>query len=233
MKTEPLTLDPKTLATWTCAIRKSSHWSQEALAAACGLDVRTIQRIEAGEPSSISTRRQLARGLGYENQDIFEDPEFFRKLNEILSNTAEAAQAEEIKKHYPDHIKIKIERVKNGDALGRFADLVSASVFQADDAISQEAKENAASLFDYVRDLTDISSDVSFTDKVRFNKELGGMLNELESMGTAVYSGFRHTKITGQNWQDKTPLPLTVGYMMVVPADREIEEILVPRRLSF
>ena len=56
--------DPKFLAFWTRCIREASHWSQEALAASSGLDVRTIQRIEAGRPASITTRRALARGLG-------------------------------------------------------------------------------------------------------------------------------------------------------------------------
>ena len=60
------------------------HWSQEALAASANLTPRTIQRIEAGEPSSIATRRSLARGLGYENPDIFEDPEFIATVLKLL-----------------------------------------------------------------------------------------------------------------------------------------------------
>jgi transcriptional regulator with XRE-family HTH domain len=49
--------DPKFIGFWTKAIRETSHWSQEALAASSGLDVRTIQRIEAGNSTSITTRR--------------------------------------------------------------------------------------------------------------------------------------------------------------------------------
>jgi DNA-binding XRE family transcriptional regulator len=67
------TLEPTLLGFWTKCIREASHWSQEAVAASAGLDVRTIQRVEAGKPVSIKTRRALARGLGYENHDIFQD----------------------------------------------------------------------------------------------------------------------------------------------------------------
>ena len=72
------TKDPKFLAFWTKCIRETSHWPQEVLAAAAGLDVRTIQRIEAGYPVSVTTRRALARGLGYDNPNVFDDAEFIK-----------------------------------------------------------------------------------------------------------------------------------------------------------
>jgi transcriptional regulator with XRE-family HTH domain len=64
-ETTPI-LDPSILAWWTRAIREASQWSQEALAEASGVDVRTIQRVEAGRRTDITTRRALARGLGYD-----------------------------------------------------------------------------------------------------------------------------------------------------------------------
>jgi DNA-binding XRE family transcriptional regulator len=48
--TTPL-LDPKILGFWTRCLRETQHMSQDALAASSGLDVRTIQRIEAGAGS--------------------------------------------------------------------------------------------------------------------------------------------------------------------------------------
>jgi transcriptional regulator with XRE-family HTH domain len=233
METEAMTLDPKTLGFWTRCIRTTLHWSQEALAAEAGVDVRTIQRIEAGGGSSVSTRRQLARALGYENPDVFDDPDFIANVNDILAKTRDAAQAEELKKPFPEHIRITAERIKSGDALGRLADISTAIMPHTDDEIPQEAKEIAASLFDYLRDLMDISDEASFSDKVGFNKELGEILRELDDLGMAVYSAVRHTKVTGKTWQDKTPMPLTIGYVTVVPAEKEIVELVVPRGVSF
>jgi transcriptional regulator with XRE-family HTH domain len=59
--TAPTILDPKLLGFWTKCLRESQHISQDALAASSGLDVRTIQRIEAGNAVSVTTRRCLAR----------------------------------------------------------------------------------------------------------------------------------------------------------------------------
>ena len=59
MTTESLTLSPAALGFWTRCLRTSQNWSQEALAAKAQLDTRTIQRIEAGQPSSINTRRSF------------------------------------------------------------------------------------------------------------------------------------------------------------------------------
>lgn len=38
--------------------------------------------------------------------------------------------------------------------------------------------------------------------------------------------------MTGKFWSDKSSIPLTIGYLAIIPADRDIKEILVPRRLS-
>jgi transcriptional regulator with XRE-family HTH domain len=49
-------------------------WSQETLAEISGLTVRTIQRVEAGEPSSLDTRRAIARAMKILDMDIFMKP---------------------------------------------------------------------------------------------------------------------------------------------------------------
>ncbi len=41
-------------------LRRSRHWSQEQLADACGLNLRTIQRLEAGARASTESVRALA-----------------------------------------------------------------------------------------------------------------------------------------------------------------------------
>ena len=41
-------------------LRKKNHWSQEQLADLCGLNVRTIQRVENGNQASIETLKSLA-----------------------------------------------------------------------------------------------------------------------------------------------------------------------------
>lgn len=42
------------------ALRRERSWSQEELAQASGLSVRTVQRIESGDAASLDTKRTLA-----------------------------------------------------------------------------------------------------------------------------------------------------------------------------
>lgn len=225
------TKDPKFLAFWTKCLRETSHWSQEALAAAAGLDVRTIQRIEAGNPVNVTTRRALARGLGYDNPDVFEDPEFIKGVHALFDGLKKI-QDEDVQKQFPDHIRIATARVKNGEGLARIAYEANSYLFHADDAISDDAKEIAASIFDFLRDLGDIADDISFADKLDYQRSLGELLEQLEETGAACYSGFRATKMVGANWVDKTPFPLTIGYLTIVPAEKVLTEMMVPRRVS-
>jgi transcriptional regulator with XRE-family HTH domain len=179
MKNTHTMLEPKVLGFWIRCIRETQHVSQDALVASSGLDVRTIQRIEGGNAVSITTRRCLARGLGYENSDIFEDPEFALNVHRVIEG-AQTINKEAAEKQYLDHVRVKAERVKNGEALGRFADVSNAVLLHADDEISQKAKQVAAALFDYIRDLLDVGDDASFSDKLSYNKDLETMLRELE-----------------------------------------------------
>jgi len=223
------TKDPKFLAFWTKCIRETSNCSQEALAEASGLDVRTIQRIEAGHSVSISTRRSLARGLGYANPDVFEDPEFIKGVHALFEGVRKV-QDEEVQKQFPDHIRVKCARTANGDGLARIAYEANAYLFHADEAISDEAKELAASIFDFLYDLGDLGDDGSFSERLGYQRSLGDLLEQLEALGAVCYSAFRATKIAGATWVDKTPIAWTIGYLTVVPAERILTEMMVPRR---
>ena len=231
MITVPLTLPPEILGFWTKCIRTSLHWSQEALAANCNLTARTIQRIEAGEPSTITTRRSLARGLGYENPDVFDDPESIVAILKLLDG-AQSQKVEDFHKQFPEHVPIATKRVENGEALATLAGNSDASLFHCDEAISLEAKEQAAHLFDYLRDVADVWDDISFSDRLGYTQDMEKMLRELEGLNVHVYEASRSTKMVGVHWENKTPIPLTIGYLVIAPKGKDIAQLMVPKRLS-
>lgn len=88
-------------------------------------------------------------------------------------------------------------------------------------------------MFDYLRDLGDVCGDASSSEMLGYRRELDMMLKELERCGCACYVARRTTKIVGTYWSDKTPMPLTIGYVTVVPAEKTFSEIMVSRRFSF
>ena len=225
------TKDPKFLAFWTKCIRETSKWSQEALAVAAGLDVRTIQRIEAGYSMSTTTRRALARGLGYDNPDVFEDPEFIKGVHTLLSGIRKL-QDEEVQKQFPDHVRVSVLRVRNGEGLACISYDSNAYVFQADEAITEDAKDIAAIIFDFLRDLDDLGDAGSFSERLSYQRSLGEFLVQLEALGAACYRASRTTTIAGTTWVDKTPVPIKIGYLTVVPVEKILTEMMVPRRLS-
>lgn len=114
----------------------------------------------------------------------------------------------------------------------RLADQANALLLTADDEVSQEAQEAAATLFDYIRDPLDVD-EASYAEKLSYSRELATMLRELEGMGTAAYSAIRNVRITGENWVDKTPLSMTIGYLVAVPAQRNLDAMLLARRVQF
>jgi transcriptional regulator with XRE-family HTH domain len=230
MERHMTTIDPQLLGFWGRCIRETSHWSQEALAEAAQVDTRTVQRFEAGKRVSITTQRAIARGLGYEDSNVFEDPKFISTVEDFFARTRKL-QKDEFDAKFPDRARVKVERVTSGETLRRLADVSNGLLCHADENISREAKESAAALFDHLTDLLDLD-DISFADKLIIDDSLEVALREVEKLGVAVFSGRRDTRIVGENWTDKTPLRFTAGYLFAVPAEQVLTEMLVSRRLS-
>jgi transcriptional regulator with XRE-family HTH domain len=150
-------LDPSILAWWTRAIRQASHCSQAALAASCGLTARTIQRVEAGLRSDVTTRRALARGLGYDNPEIFFDPEFAKTITGFFHHIEHIGR-DVLQQQFPDKIRLPATRVSAGAELGRMIEAANAHYFHYDNSVTEAAKETAAALFDYFQDYGETST---------------------------------------------------------------------------
>jgi transcriptional regulator with XRE-family HTH domain len=220
-------LDPKLLGFWVKCIRKDSSWSQEAVAASANLTVRTIQRVEAGEPSDITTRRALARGLGYDNVNIFDDPAFAITVTRFLQDLKGTSE-EAMEKQFPDHQKLPVARVKSGTDLGRLGQISQGMLPNIHDDVAIEARERIAELLDYLQDVQDVADVSSYSQKLGYENEMGIILAAIEELGVLAYSG-THAMQSGVG---EKAFPITIGYITFMPADREVTEIMVPRRVS-
>lgn len=230
MATATLMLSPNLLAFWVKALRTASNWSQEALAASANVNVRTVQRVETGQPTTITTRRALARGFGYDNVDIFDDPTFIQTVQGMIAD-ARKADKETLAEQFPDHVPVPVLIVESGSELARMVDEAGATLLHCDDEAPQEAQELAAGMFDLMQDLVDVWDDISFTERRRYREELERLKNELESFDLRLFWALRSTKMVGTNWADKSPMPIKIGYLTIVPKHRELREILAPKQL--
>lgn len=224
---ETTAFSPALLGFWTRCLRTTQPWSQEALAAAAGLTTRTIQRIEAGEPSSITTRRSLARALGYDEPDVFENPAFAGTVRQFI----ETAHDQQLAANYPDHMPVPAQPATTGADLAGLINEAHSFVFDCADDLSADVTKEAASLFDLIQDYADIWGELSHSDRRQGGAELDRALAELRAQGAAAFIATRRTSIVGTFWQDKTPLPITIGYLTLLPAEREIAQLMVPKGL--
>jgi transcriptional regulator with XRE-family HTH domain len=224
-------LDPKLLGFWARCIRDAQHLSQEALAANASVDIRTVQRFEAGQPVSITSRRAVAKALGYDNPDVFDDPKFIEEVLKFFDDL-KAVQQKNLDDQHPDHMRVKAQALASGAEALRFADAVNAMSFDIDDGLADPTKEVAASFCDYVQELMDLD-DFPASGRLGIAKDLDGLLQDLSEKGARVYFATRDRKFRGPDWGDKPSWELTVGFLAIVPADRQFRELYVPRKSRF
>jgi transcriptional regulator with XRE-family HTH domain len=226
-----LSLDPKMLGFWVKCVREASNWSQEAVAASARLDVRTIQRVEAGKPINLQSRRSLAQGLGYDDLDVFQSAKFIESVQEIL-HTIQAKNAENYYKQFPDSVRVEAFRVESASDLETILQS-NAYSFNSNSKLPSEVRKIAATMFDYLQDLGDIFGDISYSDKLTFLDELQDFLNQLQRLGAISFYAKRTTSIAGSNWANKTPMRIDIAYLVVVPDKTDMREMIVSKRIAF
>jgi hypothetical protein len=202
------------------------------LALSSNLTTRTIQRVEAGEPSTVTTRRSLARGLGYDNHDVFENPVTVQKIREFYSEI-ERLREQAVAEQYPGRVRLPAVRIETGEQLGRLAEQCNAANFHWDEKISPDAKEAAAAIFDYLRDYVDGKDDCSMTLKLQIYAELNVLLRDLQTTGAVVHSALRAADFVGKTWENKTPIRMRIAYVVVDVPDHEVTEIIAAKEFEF
>src|SRR5215469_6711253 len=86
-------MPPKALAWIVEGLRYRAGLSQTALARKCSITLRTIQRLEAGDPVARSTRRALAAAFREGDAGIFDNPEFIALASRLYRESQNARTA--------------------------------------------------------------------------------------------------------------------------------------------
>jgi transcriptional regulator with XRE-family HTH domain len=214
-------LTPQELALMVSAQRQGRGWTQTTLAEVSGLTERTIQRVEGGEPSSLDTRRALARAFEWEDIDIFSKPWPIRNA-ERLQKEKECFERETV--------PVSIVRFTGGRQARELADQTQALAFSTLAELCASGQTIWASFEDYIKDY-DLAHDCcSAADKLQVNEALQHMLDDLAGLGIAVGGGTRRVKVNFPLASPEAPpLPLIVGYFVACPERAFPTSIRVPR----
>ncbi len=216
LDTETRPYNPTELAFLVSTFRGARGWSQETLAEQSGLTVRTIQRVEAAEPSSLDTRRALARA--FEMPDI----NVFSQLQEFATPEAAARAREDFDRRYTVLDVRPISGRALVQAIGRsgpFRAVSPGSIGQ----LPLEAEEVHARILDYLQDVMDVADVAGHVEMLGYGDELEGWIEEMRQYGFEIGYGVRRQKI------GPGKLATDLSYVVAVPVSGGTRPVAVER----
>ena len=205
--------------------REVMQWSQETLAELCGLTVRTIQRVEAGQPSSLESRRALARGFQIPDLDAFSKPNPFPTPEELVRQKAEFDR---------EYLVLDAHVV---DGRGIMAMLIEMRGFGAIGPgsiveLPSAAQDAFTTIIDYVRDCMDVAGSAPQREMLDYGDEVDGHIADLSTGGYCLCMAMRRTKIMNKAWVNPTPMEIVIMYLVAAPVEAPAAKISVPRKLG-
>lgn len=216
----PRQLTPNELGMLVKVFREIHQWSQEQLGEISGLSSRTIQRVEEGKPSSVDTRRALARAFECEDIDTFNKPY-------VIPTDDELKAAKE--KFDQENITLPALPLSTGKELAGLVELASMDLSTSAVELTREADERFAALIDYFRDYRDCADMYSQADKFAIYDELQCQIDALLVLGVSLRYATR--KVTVKVTPDAKPWVTTVLYVIAFPYGKEPTEFATPRSM--
>jgi transcriptional regulator with XRE-family HTH domain len=214
---------PEEISALVRTLRTIQGWTQETLAELSGLKVRTIQRVEQGQPSSLDTRRALARAFGIDDLDYFNAIQYFPNEQEVQKEK-EAFER--------DHLVLDARAVDGRELLALMQDGPGFRAMCVNSVadLPRAAQDAFAAIADFVRDCMDVFDVASHTEILRFGDALDEWIAELKNAGFCLCAAFRDTKLVSQSGGDQTPLACRVTYLLA--KDQPPTKVAVARKLS-
>lgn len=226
------------LGRWISIIRSDLEYSQESVAAMASVDVRTIQRLEAGNSVNKNTLRSVAGALGYQNHDIFYTEAFWRgmgEFNSLIGELAEKAEREEIDKIRrevdPNMHLVDVTIAKSGREIGQLAEGAMSFYPIADEGCSPEAFSEAAHLFDYFVEYGDAKDCYSFSAREEVYDDLESIREELEEADHVCLIGLQKVISLEENKEGCNSVS-EMAILIVVPREKAALRVTIPKTMK-
>jgi transcriptional regulator with XRE-family HTH domain len=212
------------LAEFVKGLRQNNKWTQTTLAELSGLTERTIQRVENGEPSSLDTRRALAKAFEFKDLDFFENPLPLPNVEKLKADIAEMKKTT---------ILIPIIKIDSGRVLRTMIEGTESYAVEEIGEHSQAARESFMAIVDCLSDYNDIRECFSMTQRLEVDRDIDAFLKTISDENAVVGAGLRHAKFRSTNdAPGLEPMDWTNIYFILCGKDALPSNIRVPKKVK-
>ena len=202
-------------------LRAAFFMTQEELAYKAGLNVRTIQRIERGEPSDLKTRRELARAFDFEDIDFYNKPFTPTEEEELIAERVSFELS---------HVTLAVSSLDSGKLLAQLVESTTCDMSVPTYEMTREADEIFAALIDNFRNYRDVAEKYSELKKFEVYDLLQCHIDELKAMDVLLCYANYNTKIkigdSNDSWSTKALVLASYpvgGEQKVIKIPRDVE----------
>ncbi|MEX1245047.1 MAG: helix-turn-helix transcriptional regulator [Thermoanaerobaculia bacterium] len=179
-------------------LREERHWTQEELAAASGVDVRTIQRAEAGSPLLLETLKSLASAFNTSVDDLSaSEKDIEKKLAEFRNR----------------YTLIPMQRVDNGADLGGLLG-TSAYHFNKFGQFTEEQADEISMFEQEVFDWGEIWDEFGPAQRREAEKSLNDSIARLRAADLSASASVKRKRLRPRDGGE--PLEMSFLYVPVV-----------------
>lgn len=210
--------------------RTAFGWTQETLAELSGLQTRTIQRVEQGQPTSTDTRQAVARAFKFDDLNLFNTPTYIPTAAEM-----QAAVQKVMDEFDREHLLLDARTVNGRQLMILMRERPHPSAVCANSAaeLPRAAQDAFAAVVDLVHDGMDCLGGASQSEILDYGDTLDESIAGLRVAGYCLCVAFRDVNITKDIWNNKTPLPYSIVYLLAAPKDRPPKKVNVECKVSF
>lgn len=210
-------------------LREQKSWSQEVLAGAAAISVRTVQRVEKGAGAGPEALLSIASALEVSIDDLRTDPrqelaQLFGVAPHEITPEFITKKTEEAKAKY-DIVSLAV--VSAAEDLEAIFDIDSMR-FQCVSSL-EAVRDVAAELEEFLTDLLDVSEVCGPVQRRGYAKAAFEIVQRIQELESVVSIGVDHHRLAVAKSE---PVPWRTLYVVVAPSDQAKTGALVERNVS-